>query len=63
VFSDRDPIMRGGERVLLEHVPGAAGQPHTTPHAGHFLQEDAGPDLARQINELIAANPAPAVRA
>ena len=55
--------MRGGERVLLEHVPGAAGQPHTTPHAGHFLQEDAGPDLARQINELIAANPAPAVRA
>ncbi len=63
MFSDRDPIMRGGERVLQEHVPGAAGQPHTTPHAGHFLQEDAGPDLARQINELIAANPPRAVRA
>jgi haloalkane dehalogenase len=58
VFSDRDPIMRGGERVFQRHVPGAAGQPHSTPHAGHFLQEDAGPDLARQVNELIAATPA-----
>jgi haloalkane dehalogenase len=53
VFSDRDPIMRGGEKPFQRHVPGAAGQPHTTPHAGHFLQEDAGPDLARQVNELI----------
>ena len=58
VFSDRDPIMRGGERVFQRHVPGAAGQPHSTPHAGHFLQEDAGPDLALEINELIAASPA-----
>jgi len=58
VFSDRDPIMRGGERAFQRHVPGAAGQPHTTPHAGHFLQEDAGPELAAQINHLIAANPA-----
>jgi len=57
VFSDRDPIMRGGERAFQAHVPGAAGQPHSTPHAGHFLQEDAGLDLAHQINDLIAANP------
>jgi len=63
VFSDRDPIMRGGERLFQQHVPGAAGQPHSTPHAGHFLQEDAGPDLARRINELIAANPAAVPRA
>ncbi len=60
VFSDRDPIMRGGQRIFQEHVPGAAGQPHTTPRAGHFLQEDAGPDLARQINDLIASTPASA---
>jgi haloalkane dehalogenase len=57
VFSDRDPIMRGGERLFQAHVPGAAGQPHSTPHAGHFLQEDAGPELARQVNELIASTP------
>jgi hypothetical protein len=36
------------------HVPGAAGQPHVKIHDGHFLQEDAGPELARRINELIA---------
>ena len=60
VFSDRDRIMRGGERAFQAHVPGAAGQPHSTPHAGHFLQEDAGPDLARQINALVASDPGPA---
>lgn len=58
VFSDKDPIMRGGDRAFQRHVPGAEGMPHTTTHGGHFLQEDAGPDLARQINELIAATPA-----
>jgi haloalkane dehalogenase len=63
VFSDRDPIMRGGDRLFQEHVPGAAGQPHTTTHGGHFLQEDAGPDLARQVNELIAADRQPSARA
>lgn len=61
VFSDSDPIMRGGERIFQRHVPGAAAQPHSTPHGGHFLQEDAGPDLARQVNELIAATPVPDV--
>jgi haloalkane dehalogenase len=55
VFSDRDPIMRGGDRIFQQHVPGAAGLPHSTPHAGHFLQEDAGPELAQKINALIAA--------
>ncbi len=62
VFSDRDPINRGGERTFQQHVPGAAGQPHSRPHAGHFLQEDAGPDLARRINDLIASNPASVAR-
>jgi len=61
VFSDGDPITRGAERAFQQRVPGAHGQPHTRPHAGHFLQEDAGPELARAINELIgAASPRPA---
>ena len=47
LFSDSDPITAGGERVFQSKVPGASGQPHTTiEHAGHFLQEDAGPLLA-----------------
>jgi haloalkane dehalogenase len=54
-FSDRDPITRGLDRVLQRHVPGARGLPHRRVHGGHFLQEDAGPELARAVNELIAA--------
>jgi len=55
-FSDEDPITRGADRPLRERVPGAAGQPHTTiTGAGHFLQEDAGPQLASVVVEFIAA--------
>jgi len=47
LFSDSDPIMRGGETVWQKLVPGARGQPHRTiAGAAHFLQEDAGPELA-----------------
>ncbi|GHO58087.1 haloalkane dehalogenase [Ktedonobacter robiniae] len=54
-FSDSDPITRGGDAVLQALIPSAKGQPHTTiTNAGHFLQEDKGPDLARIINEFIA---------
>jgi haloalkane dehalogenase len=47
LFSDSDPIMRGGETVWQQLVPGARGQAHRTiAKAAHFLQEDAGPELA-----------------
>jgi haloalkane dehalogenase len=46
-FGDSDPITRGGDRVLQNLIPGAAGQPHTTIEgAGHFSQEDAPEQLA-----------------
>jgi haloalkane dehalogenase len=49
-FSDEDPITAGGERVLMERIPGAQGQPHTTiTGGGHFLQEDRGPELAQVL--------------
>ncbi len=49
-FSDSDPITRGGDRFFQNVVPGAKGQPHTTiVGAGHFLQEDKGPELAQVI--------------
>ena len=54
-FSDGDPIMRGGDHVFQRHVPGAAGMAHVTVRGGHFLQEDAGPELAGHINALIAS--------
>lgn len=54
-FSDRDPVTKGGERAFIGRVPGTAGQPHTTIEgAGHFLQEDAGPQLAQVIVDFIA---------
>jgi haloalkane dehalogenase len=60
LFSSRDPITRGGERVFQKRVPGAAGQAHETiRRAGHFLQEDKGAEIAQKIAAFIAATPAP----
>ena len=58
LFSSRDPITRGGDKIFLKLVPGAANQPHAvTRGAGHFLQEDKGPELAQKISEFIATSP------
>ncbi|MBK5222474.1 MAG: haloalkane dehalogenase [Acidimicrobiia bacterium] len=55
-FSDSDAITKGGDAVFLRKVPGTKGQAHTTIEGGgHFLQEDRGPELARILNEFIAA--------
>ncbi len=55
-FGADDKIMAGVDRVFQTRIPGAAGQPHVTlPDAGHFLQEDVGPDLARIVADFIAA--------
>ena len=54
-FSDSDPVTRGGDRALQKLIPGAAGQPHTTiTDAGHFLQEDKGPELAAIVVDFIS---------
>lgn len=55
-FSDSDAITAGADGVLCGRIPGAAGQKHTTIRgAGHFLQEDKGPELAQVVAEFIAA--------
>lgn len=57
-FSNRDPITRGADKVFVKQVPGARGQAHTTiKNAGHFLQEEKGPELARVIIDFVEANP------
>jgi haloalkane dehalogenase len=41
-----------------ELVPGASGQPHQVlPNAGHFLQEDAGPELAKILRKFADQKP------
>ncbi|MDW3220538.1 MAG: haloalkane dehalogenase [Acidimicrobiales bacterium] len=62
MFGLMDPIFgdqatRDATRV---QIAGAAGQPHKDyPDAGHFIQEDVGPDLAAEIATWIAATPQP----
>ncbi|NQV87666.1 MAG: haloalkane dehalogenase [Woeseiaceae bacterium] len=56
-FSNRDPITRGHEKIWQSAVPGAALQEHVKiKNAGHFLQEDKGPELAATLIRFIEAN-------
>jgi len=57
-YSDGDPITRGLDRVFRERVPGARGQPHTTLHGGHFMQEDDAKTFARLVVTACTAAPA-----
>ena len=54
-FSNRDPITRGGEKYFEEAVPGAQGRPHVKiQNAGHFLQEDKGPEIANELIKFVS---------
>lgn len=56
LFSDSDPITRGGERPFQKLVPGAKDQPHQTIEGGgHFLQEDKGQEIAQILLEHMIA--------
>lgn len=57
-FTDSDPVTAGGDKPFRKLVPGAADQPHTTIEgAGHFVQEDAAPELARIVIDHIERYP------
>jgi haloalkane dehalogenase len=53
-FSDRDPSTKGWEAIFRDRVPGAKGQPHVEiANAGHFVQEEQGPVLAKVLVDLM----------
>ena len=53
-FSNRDPVTRGLEIPWQENVPGAKNREHVRiKNAGHFLQEDKGPELADVLIEFV----------
>ena len=57
-FSDGDPITGPMGPILQAVLSGAKGREHPViAGAGHFLQEDAGPELAGHIVDFIAATP------
>lgn len=54
MFSNRDPITRDGEKLWQSKVPGAQNREHVTiRNAGHFLQEDKGPELAQLLVRFV----------
>ena len=53
-FSDKDAVTAGGEKAIIERIPGAKGQAHTIiKGGGHFLQEDAPGELVDLIAGFI----------
>jgi haloalkane dehalogenase len=53
-FSDGDPITGAMAPIFQREMRGARGRAHPVIHdAGHFLQEDAGEELARHIVEFL----------
>ncbi|MEO6700741.1 MAG: haloalkane dehalogenase [Jatrophihabitantaceae bacterium] len=57
-FSDGDPITADMAPILRRALPGAQGVEHPViAGAGHFLQEDAGPQLAAEIVQFLAQRP------
>ena len=55
-FSDGDPITGGMAPVLRTAFAGAHGRDHPViAGAGHFVQEDAGEELARHVLAFVRA--------
>ena len=58
MFSDRDPILRGGDKFFRSLIPTAKDQPETTiKDAGHFLQEEKGEEISHHILDFVRRTP------
>lgn len=54
LFSDKDPITNGGEKIFQKLIPGTKGQKHTIiENGGHFLQDDKGEEIAKLMIEFM----------
>lgn len=57
LYSDMDPVTRGGEALFQQLVPGAAAQKHAIIYgAGHFVVEDAASAIAGHLFSFFSAN-------
>jgi haloalkane dehalogenase len=58
-FADSDPITAAMGPILQRSIKGAAGREHPTiANAGHFVQEDAGEELAAVIASFVRSGSA-----
>ncbi len=58
MFSNRDPITRGGDRFFRRTIPGASDQPKIViEDAGHFLQEEKGEEISQHILAFMERTP------
>ncbi len=53
LFSNNDPVTRGGKKTLQKYIPGARGQKHQVIDGGHFVPEDAPEEIGKAINHFI----------
>ncbi len=56
IFGSEDAIMFGAEKAFQKLVPGTQGQDHKILHAGHFIQEEKGRELAELMIEFYNKN-------
>jgi haloalkane dehalogenase len=58
LFAPEDPILGGARDFFLDLLPTAREQPDVTvDDAGHFLQEEQGPTIARHVLDFVARTP------
>lgn len=53
IFSNKDRITKGLEKIIINKIPGAEGEDHRIIRGGHYLQEDSFDALNYHIDKFL----------